>query len=437
MSIVSRLFGNRRSPNALTYFDIRLDEDTLYLPGYGESTSYGRLSGTVVLCLNKPLAVKDIKLHAKGVRYVNWDWRTPDGQHKRAAWREIPFYRQIWSFLNASKGSSQTTLEPGNYEFPFSVSLHRSMPVSVEGLEDCYIRYGLTATIFRGHAGRVTTSRNMSVSRSQSHLALPEPESIENIWPEKLIYQMSMPGKTFNKGGPIKLDFRYVPLTKGIQPKTIKLQLVEKHSIHLYNNPVLGRTRERVICEDESGIGECLLDTNTVASERQPQEEEWLASSHCIWIPRSTPECLPSSRTNIIDVTHTLKIWVRLLNSDGHYSEIVTKFPISICSAPDCKPNVPSLYALCGNGVQPPPAYEDHVRDPLFDGTNIQMVERGLEDDRVESSQPHSQTDELVAEPETNRPSNLSLVPCYMAAIQSQIPRSAGSPHYWSVVSGG
>lgn len=130
--------------------------------------------------------MKDIKLHAKGVRYVNWDWRTPDGQHKRAAWREIPLYRQIWSFVNAAKGSSQKTLEPGNYEFPFSISLHRSMPVSIEGLEDCYIQYGLTATIFRGHGGRVTTSRNMSVSRSQSHLALPEPEVRTEIFLARL-----------------------------------------------------------------------------------------------------------------------------------------------------------------------------------------------------------------------------------------------------------
>ena len=85
--------------------------------------------------------------------------------------------------------------------------------------------------------------------------------------------------------------------------------------------------------------------------------------------------------------------------------------------------------------MQPPPAYKDHVRDPLFDGTNMPVVERDLQDGRAEAL--HAQTSELVAERQNRGEIDLSAVPCYMAAIHSQIPRSAGSPHYWSVVSGG
>lgn len=48
----------------------RLDDNTLWLPESGENSNYGNLNGSVVLCLSRPVAVKDLKLHVKGVHYV-------------------------------------------------------------------------------------------------------------------------------------------------------------------------------------------------------------------------------------------------------------------------------------------------------------------------------------------------------------------------------
>jgi hypothetical protein len=176
----------------------RLDNNSLRLPRIDEDTSYGHLTGTVVLCLNKPLPVKDIKLHTRGIQYVkyvvmkpfhtvdkkasangsiSWDSTTLDGQHKKTAWREATFYHQAWSFL-PEPTKTQTNLQPlqpGNYEFSFSVTLHNSLPESVEGLDDCYIRYELTAGISCSW-GLITRSKDMRVCKALDPLSFIEPE---------------------------------------------------------------------------------------------------------------------------------------------------------------------------------------------------------------------------------------------------------------------
>lgn len=104
----------------------------------------------------------------------SWDSTTPDGRHNKTQWRERIFYHQIWSLIRVWKGNS-TTLQPGNYEFPFSVSLHKRMPASIEGMDDCYIRYGLTAAL-NCSRGLITESRNLTVSRLHDIFSFVDPQ---------------------------------------------------------------------------------------------------------------------------------------------------------------------------------------------------------------------------------------------------------------------
>jgi hypothetical protein len=83
-------FGSAYATNTPTYFDIRSDEvqshsislqlltaslkrleaSTLRLPREDEEAGYGHLNGTVVLCLNKPLYMNDIKVHMRGKHHA-------------------------------------------------------------------------------------------------------------------------------------------------------------------------------------------------------------------------------------------------------------------------------------------------------------------------------------------------------------------------------
>lgn len=52
----------------------RLDNDILWIPGDSTVTGYCHVTGKVVLCLNQPLRVKDMKLHFEGRRYMKYEY---------------------------------------------------------------------------------------------------------------------------------------------------------------------------------------------------------------------------------------------------------------------------------------------------------------------------------------------------------------------------
>jgi hypothetical protein len=260
------------------------------------------------------------------------------------AWREVTFYHQVLSLLG-SLGKQKTLLRPGNYEFPFSVSLKATMPESVEGLDDCYIRYDLTAEI-NSSWGLIKEKGNLRVTKSQNFLSFLEPEvwkvpcpemglpytaqkpsqtdpeieqSIEQSWADKIMYQICLPGRAFLLGSPIKVDFRYVPLLKGVHPTSIQLQLVESHVL----NSMAGglrtprQTRDKTIA-DKIAIYEAFSGDDIVTE----GIKQWHVLSHILSPSNWTESCLPSCQTSIIDVSHSLRISIKLRNPDGHISEV-------------------------------------------------------------------------------------------------------------------
>lgn len=112
---------------------------------------------------------------------------------------------------------------------------------------------------------------------------------------------------------------RYIPILKGVYPETMQVQLVETHAVFPRTGlpRAISKTRERVVSEgitehEESGAE---LYTND-------DGEEWRLLSHILPTSSSLDYCRPSSRTSVVEVTHALKIRIRLRNSSGKYSEV-------------------------------------------------------------------------------------------------------------------
>lgn len=105
---------------------------------------------------------------------TSWDCTDTENQHKRVPWRESLFYHQIWNFKRGFK-KGKNTLQPGNHEFYFSVSLNSRLPPTIEGLDDCFIRYKLTAEL-NCPWGVINKSRSMNVSRMQDTFSFMEPQ---------------------------------------------------------------------------------------------------------------------------------------------------------------------------------------------------------------------------------------------------------------------
>jgi hypothetical protein len=79
------------------------------------------------------------------------------------------------------------------------------------------------------------------------------------------------------------------------------------------------QTREKVIIEDFSEFEYSLGD---VTATEDADGEEWDALSHTILPSKSIEPCVPSCNTSVINISHNLKVCIKLLNPNGAYSEV-------------------------------------------------------------------------------------------------------------------
>jgi hypothetical protein len=112
---------------------------------------------------------------------------------------------------------------------------------------------------------------------------------------------------------------RYIPLLKGLFAEKMKVQLLEAHTISQRTGlqAPLRRTRETVVAEDLAEFE---------AFEENPSLEidgnQWRSITHTIYMPNSLEACRPTSRSSVLEVTHALRVSVRLRNPNGKYSEV-------------------------------------------------------------------------------------------------------------------
>lgn len=112
---------------------------------------------------------------------------------------------------------------------------------------------------------------------------------------------------------------RYIPLLKGLFAETMKVQLIEVHSIfqRFGLEPARRRTREVVVVEDLAEFEELEENLSLEADGYQ-----WRNLTHTIFMPDSLEACRPSSRSSVLQVTHSLRVSIRLRNTSGKYSEV-------------------------------------------------------------------------------------------------------------------
>ncbi|KAJ6005708.1 hypothetical protein N7451_003652 [Penicillium sp. IBT 35674x] len=367
------------------------------------------------------MQVKDFKLHIRGTHYINWGCTDTEGQHKRVPWRESIFYHQIWNFKKGFK-KGQNILQPGNHEFPFSVSLNGRLPPTIEGLDDCFIRYRLTAEI-NCPWGVIHESRSLNVSRMQDIFSFMEPQGIEGFWDKKITYHVTVPGHAVPLGCPVKVDMRYIPLLKGLFAETMKVKLIEEHSIfqRFGLQPAIRQTREVVVAEDLAEFEEFEENLSLEAD-----GDQWRNITHTISMPKSLKSCRPTSRSSVLEVTHSLKVSIRLRNPSGKYSEISTAFPLILCPVPGSSLHQSSQSDMFLSSIQPPPAYVDHVRDQLYLEYESRCMSRTTT--RSESTCPSRSLGQNFSW--QGSLDDISQTPCYETAVLSGTPRQECSPSY-------
>ncbi|TQB77531.1 hypothetical protein MPDQ_000072 [Monascus purpureus] len=373
-------FGGGGHASRAKYFDIRLDDDYVVFRGSEDEAASALLKGNVVLCLSEPLTIKNIKLHLTGMSRVCWHLPSTTAGGGRRHWREKVFYEKTWKFKDAGKGKTEV-LPAGNYEFPFEIILEGSLSETVEGLPDNWVIYRFKAEIGRKYAKDIIVRKPLRIIRTleSTALELSHAMSVENIWPEKIEYAINTPTKAVIFGTTIQVDFRLIPLLKGLRIGQIFSELIECDELTL--NP-----------EDHGSLRNTYTTTRSIVSdvyelpEDAPVEilndvAEGYQLSRYLSLPKSLTKCLQDTDTRGIRVRHKLKFRIQLHNPDGHVSELRATLPVSIFISPslaidennnliDQTPES-AVRAVEEYAQQAPPLYGEHLFDQLYSDVDL------------------------------------------------------------------
>lgn len=143
---------------------------------------------------------------------------------------------------------------------------------------------------------------------------------MENVWPNKIEYSINTPTKAVIFGTNIQIDFRLIPLLKGLRIGQIVSQLVESHDLTL--NP-----------DDPESFRNTYKNTRTIATDEHELDEEnnleiideaaeGYQFARYLTLPKTLTKCLQDTDTRGIKIRHKLKFRIQLHNPDGHISEV-------------------------------------------------------------------------------------------------------------------
>lgn len=147
-------------------------------------------------------------------------------------------------------------------------------------------------------------------------------QSVDNIWPNKVEYSINTPTKAVVFGTSIRVDFKLIPLLKGLRIGQITSQLIESHDLTL--NP-----------EDPDTVRNTYKTTRTILTDEHALEEdsieiideaaEGYQFTRYLDMPHTLSRCLQDTDTKGIKIRHKLKFRIQLHNPDGHISEVSQK----------------------------------------------------------------------------------------------------------------
>ncbi|ODQ53898.1 hypothetical protein SAICODRAFT_6679 [Saitoella complicata NRRL Y-17804] len=361
-------------------FDIRIDSterDVIVFRGPPGESAGVLLKGTVVLSLLETTSIRSITLKFYGRARVMWNETyitSSRAQSTRVQKQENTVYEHEWSFLPFGKHSH--TIGKGNYEYPFEVVLPGDLPESIEGMEGGHIIYKMKAVVERGGftAANLVKKKHIRVIRTLSPAALELSQTmlVENTWPNKIDYSISIPSKAVVIGSVIPINITLVPLIKGLNIGKISVTLKEYYTLNAAHGL--------------HGLPASKSDVRTVQSMRIDElptgQDQWEVNEAMI-LPKSLSQCTQDCDSDYIKVRHKLKFTVSLNNPDGHVSELRAALPVMLMISPRTHedgtiPDEASGSYTDSNGFTHDenalPSYDLHMYDRLWDGISYTGV---------------------------------------------------------------
>ena len=190
------------------------------------------------------------------------------------------------------------------------------------------------------------------------------------MWTDKISYAISTPSKAVMFGSTMQIDFKLIPLLKGLAIGKITTELVQKQKLELRGSR-MGKacSFSRAVATD---IAPGLQD---VECEEIDGQDGYLFSRN-LTLPRSLRQCVQDFEGHGIRIKHHLSFKLQLHNPDGHVSELHANLPILVFISPNL-PIGEDNSLLDGVDDQlatstahmdslTPPQYGDHLFDQLY-----------------------------------------------------------------------
>ena len=197
------------------------------------------------------------------------------------------------------------------------------------------------------------------------------------MWVGKIQYSISIPSKAIAFGSYVQVDFKLIPLLKGLAIGNISTQVREEQEFVL--DPDLGvialgggiSKNDRVISQDNFNVDQ--QTTMQIIDE----VTEGFQFSRFLELPKTLNSCLQDCNIKGIKIRHKVKFNVQLLNPDGHISELRANLPVSLYISPNLPINEDNVLvdqspqasrAAVENDLthSAPPLYGEHMLDKLY-----------------------------------------------------------------------
>lgn len=226
-------------------------------------------------------------------------------------------------FLNQPVSSHHSYLLPkGNYNIPFRIYLPASTPETVEGLNPGKLLYRLECTIERGRFEKALhKTKHIRIVRTlhPQNLNMIESIDINNTWPGKVQYNVSLPKKGIALGSTVPVHVLIVPIAKGLKLRAINAVIVQ----HYYASHTQGRSPEF-----EELFGKQHL---PISDREKAAVDQWSIKTQFV-VPDNLKQITQTCdlKNSMVQVKHRLRISIQLKNKEGHVSELRANLPIFV-----------------------------------------------------------------------------------------------------------
>ncbi|KAG8532785.1 uncharacterized protein KY384_002663 [Bacidia gigantensis] len=346
--------------NAVSLFEIRLDQRFVVLRGRRDEAASASLSGIVFLSLSQSLPMREIYIRYTIQRKIGWISSRAANVHYRSP--EILFRNVI-----SLKG--QEKLQAGDHELPFRWEVPGNTAESLEGLRSTWVIHHLKATLKRQSTqSKKETNTYVRVIRipNETDDRLHVPSFISKTWPEKLEAEIQISPRAVLFGSTVKVDFLLTTNLAELKIPAVAITLVQI-------NKCRSEHRVKIVKETRP--------LDDVVAESDGYECEIYTFSVPLSLPRSLQTCLQDYEHPDLRVRHKLEIKIHLEHPHVPVSTLEAGMPIFIFISPDLPFNQDNavtatsaeiaLVARSTGGTFLPP-YENHTWDEIYEGIDAE-----------------------------------------------------------------